>query len=145
MLCGKRYEYSYLNMTRVEKAGSWFNCPDDLIPCSTSTNLGGSTACARSVSECPITDLQILDKDSTSKILSDINYTKRETIDDGSGISLYLAFTVTNNQRSNAPLQSVRLTYGTPCAFSDDQDVVPTSQPQPAFYTLESITNLDSC
>jgi hypothetical protein len=82
-------------MTRVEmdSESKKFNCPDGLLACSTNSELGGSTACMKNLDDCPITDLQILDKDSTSPILSDKDYTSRLTADDGSGIELYLSFT----------------------------------------------------
>jgi hypothetical protein len=79
ILCGKRSEQSYMNMTRTEmdQDSKQFNCPNGLYACSTNGKLGGSTTCETSLDKCPIFDLQILDKDSASIILSDPNYTSR--------------------------------------------------------------------
>ena len=51
---------------------------------------------------------------------------------------MYLAYTKTTNSRSNMPLQSIELTYGTPCAFNKfSMGVLGSSDPEPIFYPLE--------
>ena len=53
-----------------------WTCPKGLIACSTNTTLGGSTVCATGRDECPVTDLVLLEKDSTSfKLDSESGYT----------------------------------------------------------------------
>lgn len=124
-----------------------FDCPDGLIACSTNTALGGSTVCMETIVECPVTDLQILPKDSQSTILDDPKYTSRLSRSDPDPLyqQLYLSFTSQSNDRSNSPLQVIKLETGNPCAFSDQQNVVLGSQVGPVYYPLEAATNKDQC
>ena len=95
-----------------------WTCPDGYIACSTNTTLGGSTVCATDRSECPVTDLVLLDKDSDSfKLDSSSGYTT--SLSSGGLFStkkqLYLAFTTQTNERSNAPLNHIFWDAGYKC------------------------------
>ena len=95
-----------------------WTCPNGLIACSTNTTLGGSTVCATGRDECPVTDLVLLEKDSTSfKLDSESGYTSHLS---SGGVfnqkkQLYLAFTTQSNERSNAPLNHIYWDTGYKC------------------------------
>ena len=97
-----------------------FNCADGKIACSTNSQKGGSTLCVTSASDCPITDLVVHNSSSTYPSLA--NY-KTDLSTGSSQFSLYLAFTSGDNDRSNAPLQSITWENGQLCAFTNQANV----------------------
>ena len=66
--------YKNAKITKMNSNGN-FKCPSGQSPCSTNSDLGGYTICMDDTSRCPITDLEILNVDSTSSKLSDPDYT----------------------------------------------------------------------
>ena len=86
-----------------------WTCPNGLTACSTNTTLGGSTFCVSDwETECPVTDLVLLDKNSTSsKLDKDSGYTSSLSGNFFSSHRLYLAFTTHTNERSNEPLEHI--------------------------------------
>jgi len=76
--------------------------------------------------DCPVTDLQIIEDSVESPILTDPNYVTLKSKDSaavGGEMIMWLAFTTKTNARSNTPLQSIQLTYQTPCAYTADASV----------------------
>ena len=145
LLCGKRGSDSYTTATRtkIDMGTMQFVCPKGLTPCSTNIDLGGSTTCVKVISDCPITDLVLLDQDTTSYKLTDPKYTVRLGFSVQNPI--YLAFTKTTNDRSNAPFQSLQWELGQICAFTDQSAVIPKDSAKPIYYPLEAATNLEPC
>ena len=120
-----------------------FNCPSGLSPCSTNSTLGGSTLCLKDTDDCPITDLEILDLDSDSYKITDSRYTavKSGLLD----YNKYVVFTTTTNERSNSPLQKLTLEYGTPCAYTNQKNVLDSGMIVRDFYALEVEGLRSSC
>ena len=96
-----------------------WTCPNGLTACSTNTTLGGSTFCVSDPeTECPVTDLVLLNKNSTSyKLDKNSGYTKHESGHFLEEHRLYLAFTTQTNERSNEPLEHIYWANGYPCQF----------------------------
>ena len=98
-----------------------FICEYGMRPCANNSTLGGTPMCTSNVeNDCPITDLQIVMKEGANPILNDPNYVKRLSTNStavDAEVIMYAAFTTKTNARSNTPLQSIQLTYRTPCAF----------------------------
>lgn len=147
LLCGKRGRFSYLNATRVEMnmETKEFPCVGGLTPCSTNTDLGGSTFCAASPEFCPVMDIEILASESTSSKIRDNDYTKRLSLSSTYGKNMYLAFSKTTNAKSNSPLQQLKFELGQPCAFEDQKNLFWVGAPEPTYYELEKITTMDAC
>ena len=109
-----------MNATRTEFNGTGWDCPAGTSPCSTDTDLSGSTVCLDPTSsiKCPVTDLALLPDDSTDPRLTDSSYTQVSgTFDVGKMTLVY----TTNSplSRSNAPLQSITWQLNQPCAYTD--------------------------
>lgn len=112
-----------------------------MVPCATNKTLGGNTVCLNDTRLCPITDIVILEQNSTSDKLSDYRY---ETQLSSGTRPLYLAFTRTTNSYSNAPIQKIVLTNGRPCAFTDQLPKLPDGGIRP-LYPLEALTDVPAC
>lgn len=98
--------------------------------------------------DCPITDIQIIEDGVNSPIFSDPNYRtekNKQSPQVGNEMIMWLAITSHTNSRSNSPLQSIQLTYGTPCAFTSDASVYSSSDPEPTFYPLELDAKIEDC
>ena len=96
-----------------------------MTPCASNYDLSNKSnktdlpQCATSSTDCVITDMQIIEENSSELATTFADYTKKISSSDASvATKFYVAFTTGTNTRSNAPLQSIKMTYGTPCAFS---------------------------
>lgn len=124
----------------MDKDTMKFTCADGLIACSTNTALGGSTYCAASLDDCPVTDL-LISNSTVPTFNGGANFVSRG----GSNGAPYVYFTKTSNDRSNAPLMNINWQLGQLCAFTDQAAVVPSYNQQPVYYPLEAATNVESC
>ena len=91
LLCGKRGKLSFLNATRTEQSlgdSKAFHCPANTEACSSNIARDGATYCVSDTSECPVTDLMVLE--AGSPILKDSRYESRRAAVNS---NLYLAFT----------------------------------------------------
>ena len=109
LLCGMRADaslaYNKASRAQMNDNGEFICSDDALQPCSTNSDLGGSTICVAYLDDCPITDLQILDEDSESDILDKHSgYTTELSSGGRHSTRMYLAYTSRNNDRSNSPL-----------------------------------------
>ena len=117
-----------------------------MVACSKNPIANSITYCVvngkNPMADCPVTDIQILDVNSTSPILKDDSYTKiLSPLNQNKNLNqearFYIAFTKNGYKESNVPLQSLMWKYGQPCAFTDQSNVYSAFSAVPKFYRLE--------
>jgi len=112
--------------------------------CAGNKDLNSTVICAATVNECPISYMYITNQNGLPA--EDLSATTYVSKSDQSG-TLTLKYTKESNYMSNAPLQSITLVLGIPCAFPIEQSVTQDSMPMvlPEYYPLERDGLLKEC